>query len=65
MFLPISPLLGYDATGAQLAPFLTIHLAGPQIMQLKWFRVREFQSVRDSGPVKTDDIVCLVGKMNP
>ena len=31
-------------------------------MKLKWFRVREFQSVRDSGPVKVDDIVCLVGK---
>lgn len=31
-------------------------------MKLKWFRVREFQSVRDSGPVNIDDIVCLVGK---
>ena len=31
-------------------------------MKLKWFRVREFQSIRDSGPVRFDDIVCLVGK---
>jgi predicted ATP-dependent endonuclease of OLD family len=31
-------------------------------MKLKSFRVREFQSVRDSGPVNIDDIACLVGK---
>jgi len=31
-------------------------------MKLKWFRVQEFQSIRDSGPVNVDDIVCLVGK---
>jgi predicted ATP-dependent endonuclease of OLD family len=31
-------------------------------MKLKWFRVQEFQSVRDSGPVTLDDIICLVGK---
>jgi predicted ATPase len=31
-------------------------------MKLKWFHVREFQSVRDSGQVNVDDITCLVGK---
>lgn len=31
-------------------------------MRLKWFYVREFQSVRDSGVVNVDDITCLVGK---
>lgn len=31
-------------------------------MKLKWFHVREFQSVRDSGRVNVDDITCLVGK---
>lgn len=31
-------------------------------MQLKWFQVREFQSVKDSGPITVKDITCLVGK---
>ncbi|MDA9406509.1 AAA family ATPase [Bradyrhizobium sp. CCBAU 51745] len=31
-------------------------------MRLKSFRVREFQSVRDSGVIEVDDIACLVGK---
>lgn len=31
-------------------------------MQLKWFHVKEFQSVQDSGRVDVADIVCLVGK---
>ena len=31
-------------------------------MKLKWFRVQEFQSVKDSGVIKIDDITCLVGK---
>jgi predicted ATP-dependent endonuclease of OLD family len=31
-------------------------------MQLKWFRVRDFQSVRDSGCIAVSDIACLVGK---
>lgn len=31
-------------------------------MKLKWFHVREFQSIRDSGRVNVDDITCLVGK---
>lgn len=31
-------------------------------MQLKWFHVREFQSVRDSGRIEADEITCLVGK---
>jgi AAA15 family ATPase/GTPase len=31
-------------------------------MKLKWFRVREFQSVWDSGEIAVDDITCLVGK---
>ncbi|WP_027518048.1 AAA family ATPase [Bradyrhizobium sp. WSM1417] len=31
-------------------------------MRLKSFRVREFQSVRDSGLIEVDDIACLVGK---
>jgi predicted ATP-dependent endonuclease of OLD family len=31
-------------------------------MKLKWFRVREFQSVKDSGEVKIEEIACLVGK---
>jgi predicted ATP-dependent endonuclease of OLD family len=31
-------------------------------MKLKWFRVQEFQSVKDSGVIKVDDITCLVGK---
>ncbi|MER9915406.1 MULTISPECIES: AAA family ATPase [unclassified Mesorhizobium] len=31
-------------------------------MRLKWFHVREFQSVQDSGRVSVDDISCLVGK---
>src|SRR5580693_3368904 len=31
-------------------------------MNLKWFRVREFQSVRDSGQIDVEDISCLVGK---
>jgi predicted ATP-dependent endonuclease of OLD family len=31
-------------------------------MRFEWFRVQEFQSVRDSGVIKVDDIACLVGK---
>ncbi len=31
-------------------------------MKLKWFRVQEFQSVKDSGIIKADEITCLVGK---
>ena len=31
-------------------------------MQLKWFHVREFQSVLDSGPIDAGEITCLVGK---
>src|SRR5438105_888813 len=31
-------------------------------MKLKWFRVQEFQSVKDSGVIKVDDIISLVGK---
>lgn len=32
-------------------------------MKLKEFRVREFRSIWDSGPIKVDDKVsCLVGK---
>lgn len=31
-------------------------------MYLKWFHVREFQSVRDSGRINVDDVTCLVGK---
>jgi energy-coupling factor transporter ATP-binding protein EcfA2 len=31
-------------------------------MQLKWFHVREFQSVLDSGRVDAGEITCLVGK---
>jgi predicted ATP-dependent endonuclease of OLD family len=31
-------------------------------MKLKWFHVREFQSVRNSGPINVNDITCLVGK---
>lgn len=31
-------------------------------MQLKWFHVRDFQSVRDSGRIAVSDITCLVGK---
>jgi len=31
-------------------------------MKLKSFRVQEFQSIRDSGPVTLDDIICLIGK---
>ena len=31
-------------------------------MKLKSFRVREFLSVQDSGPIEVDDIACLVGK---
>jgi len=31
-------------------------------VKLKWFHVREFQSIRDSGRVNVDDITCLVGK---
>ena len=31
-------------------------------MKLEWFRVREFQSIKDSGVIKLDDITCLVGK---
>ncbi|UFX41922.1 ATP-binding protein [Bradyrhizobium sp. 41S5] len=31
-------------------------------MRLKSFRVKEFQSVRDSGLIEVDDIACLVGK---
>jgi predicted ATPase len=31
-------------------------------MYLKWFHVREFQSIRDSGRISVDDITCLVGK---
>lgn len=31
-------------------------------MKLKNFRVTEFKSIRDSGPVNVEDITCLVGK---
>lgn len=31
-------------------------------MHLKWFRVRDFQSVRDSGSIPVSEITCLVGK---
>ncbi|EIG62309.1 AAA family ATPase [Bradyrhizobium sp. WSM1253] len=31
-------------------------------MQLKWFHVRDFQSVRDSGRIPVSEITCLVGK---
>ena len=31
-------------------------------MKLKSFRVTNFQSVFDSGPVDTGEITCLVGK---
>ena len=31
-------------------------------MYLKWFHVREFQSVGDSGRIDVDGITCLVGK---
>jgi hypothetical protein len=31
-------------------------------MQLKWFHVKEFQSVQDSGRVDVAEIACLVGK---
>jgi predicted ATP-binding protein involved in virulence len=31
-------------------------------MKLKEFNVREFQSVWESGPIKVDEITCLVGK---
>lgn len=31
-------------------------------MYLKWFQVREFQSVCDSGKITVDDVTCLVGK---
>ncbi|WP_338822090.1 AAA family ATPase [Bradyrhizobium septentrionale] len=31
-------------------------------MQLKWFQVCDFQSIRDSGCVAVSDITCLVGK---
>jgi ABC-type cobalamin/Fe3+-siderophores transport system ATPase subunit len=31
-------------------------------MKLKWFHVREFQSVRDSGRIEVGEISCLVGK---
>lgn len=31
-------------------------------MRLKWFRVQEFQSVKDSGVANVDDITCLVCK---
>lgn len=31
-------------------------------MDLKWFHVRDFQSVRDSGRVLVSEITCLVGK---
>jgi AAA15 family ATPase/GTPase len=31
-------------------------------MKLQSFRVTEFQSVKDSGIIKVDDIACLVGK---
>jgi predicted ATP-dependent endonuclease of OLD family len=31
-------------------------------VKLEWFRVREFQSVKDSGIIKVDDITCLIGK---
>jgi predicted ATP-dependent endonuclease of OLD family len=31
-------------------------------VHLKWFHVRDFQSVRDSGRVLVSDITCLVGK---
>ena len=31
-------------------------------MHLKWFHVRDFQSVRDSGRITVSDITCLVGK---
>lgn len=31
-------------------------------MQLKWFHVRDFQSIRDGGRITVSDITCLVGK---
>lgn len=31
-------------------------------MHLRQFNVREFRSIWDSGPIKVDDITCLVGK---
>ena len=31
-------------------------------MQLKWFQVGDFQSIRDSGRIAVSDITCLVGK---
>ncbi len=31
-------------------------------MQLKWFHVRDYQSIRDSGRVTISEITCLVGK---
>src|SRR6185437_16962363 len=31
-------------------------------MQLKWFEVRDFQSIRNSGRITVSDITCLVGK---
>ncbi len=31
-------------------------------MKIKWFHVREFQSVRDSGRITVGEIACLVGK---
>src|SRR5205809_4613885 len=31
-------------------------------MKLKWFHVREFQSVSDSGRIEVGEITCLVGK---
>jgi predicted ATP-dependent endonuclease of OLD family len=31
-------------------------------MKLLWFQVQEFQSVKNSGIINADDIVCLVGK---
>lgn len=31
-------------------------------MKLKSYRVREFRSIWDSGPISTDDVTCLVGK---
>jgi predicted ATP-dependent endonuclease of OLD family len=31
-------------------------------MQLKWFEVRDFQSIRNSGRIAVSDITCLVGK---
>jgi ABC-type cobalamin/Fe3+-siderophores transport system ATPase subunit len=35
---------------------------GGQIVHLKWFHVRDFQSVRDSGRILVSEITCLVGK---